>query len=156
MTRQAPSISATECKVGTKKKGDDGKFWIVVETKNEVKRWQKFSAETAEKSERAQTYKAFAAGKKPLKVAYINTLKRGEKLKLAVFRLKEKKADFFTFTFDRIEPVKGSFKKYYTYDIYGKSSYRPVKYSYGDSMIVYKGGDIRVGLNPNFSPVYLA
>jgi hypothetical protein len=39
--RPSPSESATQFKVGTKKKGNDGNMWIIVENKNGVKRWSK-------------------------------------------------------------------------------------------------------------------
>ena len=39
--RPSPSESATKFKVGTKKKGNDGNMWIIVENKNGVKRWNK-------------------------------------------------------------------------------------------------------------------
>jgi hypothetical protein len=38
--RKSPKQSATLYKVGTKKKGNDGNIWIIVENKNKVKRWQ--------------------------------------------------------------------------------------------------------------------
>lgn len=40
MERKSPSKSATLYKVGTKKKGNDGNIWIIVEASNGVKRWQ--------------------------------------------------------------------------------------------------------------------
>ena len=39
--RPSPSESATKFKVGTKKKGNDGNMWIIIENKNGVKRWNK-------------------------------------------------------------------------------------------------------------------
>lgn len=39
--RPSPSMSATEFKVNTKKKGNDGKIWIVKKSKSNVKRWVK-------------------------------------------------------------------------------------------------------------------
>jgi hypothetical protein len=39
--RPSPSESATTFKVGTKKKGNDGNMWIIIENKNGVKRWSK-------------------------------------------------------------------------------------------------------------------
>ncbi len=41
--RPSPSDSATKYKVGTKKKGNDGNIWIIVENKNGVKRWKLYS-----------------------------------------------------------------------------------------------------------------
>jgi hypothetical protein len=39
--RPSPSESATKFKVGTKKKGNDGNMWVIIEDKNGVKRWKK-------------------------------------------------------------------------------------------------------------------
>ena len=39
--RPSPSESATKFKLGTKKKGNDGNMWIIVENKNGIKRWNK-------------------------------------------------------------------------------------------------------------------
>ena len=41
--RKGPSESATKFKVGTKKKGNDGNMWKIVENKKGTKRWQKIS-----------------------------------------------------------------------------------------------------------------
>jgi arsenate reductase-like glutaredoxin family protein len=40
MTRQGPSESATIFPVGTKKRGNDGNMWVIIQTKNS-KRWSK-------------------------------------------------------------------------------------------------------------------
>ena len=42
-TRKAPSASATKFGVGTKKKGNDGNMWEIVENKKGTKRWLKIS-----------------------------------------------------------------------------------------------------------------
>lgn len=42
-TRKGPFESATKFKVGTKKKGNDGNMWKIVENKNGIKRWKKIS-----------------------------------------------------------------------------------------------------------------
>ena len=39
--RKGPTASATAFNVGTKKKGNDGNYWIVVATKANVHKWQK-------------------------------------------------------------------------------------------------------------------
>ena len=39
--RKGPTASATAFSVGTKKKGNDGNYWIVVATKANVHKWQK-------------------------------------------------------------------------------------------------------------------
>jgi len=40
-SRPSPSESATLYKIGKKKKGNDGNIYVVIETKNKVKRWKK-------------------------------------------------------------------------------------------------------------------
>jgi hypothetical protein len=42
-TRKGPTASATAFNVGTKKKGNDGNYWIVVATKANVHKWQKIT-----------------------------------------------------------------------------------------------------------------
>lgn len=44
MVRQSPTQSATKFKVGTRRKGNDGNMWKVVETRTGVQRWQKISS----------------------------------------------------------------------------------------------------------------
>jgi hypothetical protein len=39
--RPSPTVSATKFKVGTKKRGNDGNMYVVIETKNRVRRWKK-------------------------------------------------------------------------------------------------------------------
>jgi hypothetical protein len=39
-TRQAPSESANDFSIGTKKRGNDGNMWIIIQTKTS-KRWSK-------------------------------------------------------------------------------------------------------------------
>jgi hypothetical protein len=41
--RKGPTASATAFNVGTKKKGNDGNYWIVVATKANVHKWQKIT-----------------------------------------------------------------------------------------------------------------
>ena len=41
--RKGPYVSATKQLIGTKKKGNDGNVWKVVENKNGIKRWLKIS-----------------------------------------------------------------------------------------------------------------
>jgi len=48
--RKGPKESASLFSVRTKKKGNDGKMWIIVKNKNGVKRWQKKSNKTSKKS----------------------------------------------------------------------------------------------------------
>ena len=41
--RKGPYVSATKQLIGTKKKGNDGNMWKIVENKNGIKRWLKIS-----------------------------------------------------------------------------------------------------------------
>jgi len=41
--RKGPTASATAFNIGTKKKGNDGNYWIVVATKANVHKWQKIT-----------------------------------------------------------------------------------------------------------------
>ena len=141
MTRQAPSISATECKVGTKKKGNDGKMWIVVKVKGGVQRWKKLE----------DKFGSFTKGKKPLTLAAVKKLKPKAKLKLCVFLLDTEKAERFIFQFDRIEEVKGRNKKWYSHEIHGISNYLEDL-----PMSVLTNGEIRIVISNDISPVYLA
>jgi hypothetical protein len=42
-TRTGPSSSATKFSIGTKKKGNDGNMWKIVQNKNKTKRWLQIS-----------------------------------------------------------------------------------------------------------------
>jgi len=41
--RKGPASSATKFSIGTKKKGNDGNMWKIVQNKNDTKRWLKIS-----------------------------------------------------------------------------------------------------------------
>ena len=41
--RKRPASSATKFSLGTKKKGNDGNMWKIVQNKNGTKRWSKIS-----------------------------------------------------------------------------------------------------------------
>jgi hypothetical protein len=61
MSRQSPTISATKCNIGTIKLGNDKEKWIVLETKNNIKRWYKLIGNV-------KTYITDDNGAKPFKV----------------------------------------------------------------------------------------
>lgn len=44
--RKSPDISATQCALGQRKKGNDGNIWIIKATKTGVHRWQKAEHKT--------------------------------------------------------------------------------------------------------------
>jgi len=51
--RQGPSESATTFPVGTKKRGNDGNNWVVIQTKNS-KRWSKLNNNTLQKTKKTK------------------------------------------------------------------------------------------------------
>ena len=51
-TRKSPAYSASKCAKGTKKKGNDGKMYIVKSAKNGVKRWIKYTKKKKSKSKK--------------------------------------------------------------------------------------------------------
>lgn len=55
--RQGPTASATAFNIGTKKKGNDGNYWIVVATKSNVHRWQKITNNKSKKLKISNTKK---------------------------------------------------------------------------------------------------
>jgi len=52
-TRQAPSESANDFTLGTKKRGNDGNMWVIIQTKNS-KRWSKFNENKLQKTKKNQ------------------------------------------------------------------------------------------------------
>jgi hypothetical protein len=53
--RKGPTESATAFSVGTKKKGNDGNYWIVVVTKANVHKWQKITKTKTTKTKTTKT-----------------------------------------------------------------------------------------------------
>lgn len=49
-SRKGPSESATKFKVGTKRRGNDGKMWEIIETGKGVKRWKRITTSTSSSS----------------------------------------------------------------------------------------------------------
>jgi hypothetical protein len=55
-TRQAPSESANDFTLGTKKRGNDGNMWVIIQTKNS-KRWSKFNENKLQKTKKTKKTK---------------------------------------------------------------------------------------------------
>jgi hypothetical protein len=55
ITRQAPSESANNFTLGTKKRGNDGNMWIIIQTKNS-KRWSKLNENKLQKTKKTKNY----------------------------------------------------------------------------------------------------
>jgi hypothetical protein len=56
ITRQAPSESANNFTLGTKKRGNDGNIWIIIQTKTS-KRWSKLSENKLQKTKKTKNQK---------------------------------------------------------------------------------------------------
>jgi hypothetical protein len=56
ITRQAPSESANNFTLGTKKRGNDGNMWIIIQTKSS-KRWSKLSKNKLQKTKKTKNQK---------------------------------------------------------------------------------------------------
>jgi hypothetical protein len=55
ITRQAPSESANNFTLGTKKRGNDGNMWIIIQTKTS-KRWSKVNENKLQKTKKTKNY----------------------------------------------------------------------------------------------------
>jgi len=53
--RKAPDISATKCKIGVKKRGNDENMWEIVSKINGIHRWKKVKVSTKKSSKKYQT-----------------------------------------------------------------------------------------------------
>jgi hypothetical protein len=88
---------------------------------------------------------------KLLKLSDIKGFHPGSKMVLGEYDHNRRKWTRFTFTFDEVLPVKGTLKKYYTFEIKGRS-----KFLQDQSMSVSrKTGEIRHVLTSEISPVFL-
>ena len=83
--RKGPSESATTFAVGTKKKGNDGNMWVIIKSKNGVKRWKKISGKNKtgkNKTRKIKTRKITVKILKALKKKY-NVTTTGNKKEMA-------------------------------------------------------------------------
>ena len=71
--RKGPEASATKFSVGTKKKGNDGNIWMIVKTKNGMKRWQKTQKR---RSNKRKTRKVFKSKNNKITVKILKSLKK--------------------------------------------------------------------------------
>ena len=62
--RKGPSQSATEFKVGSRKKGNDGSTWEIIKTKTGVKRWQRINKKSSKKPSKKSTKKKIQSFRK--------------------------------------------------------------------------------------------
>jgi len=82
--RKGPSESATKFAIGTKKKGNDGNMWVIIKSKNGVKRWKKISGKMKTrkmktrkmKTRKMKTRKIFKSKKNKITVKILKELKK--------------------------------------------------------------------------------
>jgi hypothetical protein len=79
MARQGPSESATTFPVGTKKRGNDGNIWVIIQTKNS-KRWSKLNNNTLQKTKKTS---------KTSKTTKKYTIKKSKKNDISVDELRQ-------------------------------------------------------------------
>ena len=81
-TRQAPSESANDFVLGTKKRGNDGNMWIIIQTKNS-KRWSKLNENKLQKTKKKNTIYKIITGNNKTKT------KKSKKNDISVDKLKQ-------------------------------------------------------------------
>ena len=104
MTRQGPSESATIFPVGTKKRGNDGNNWIVIQTKTS-KRWSKVNENKLQKTKKNIIYKIIKGNNKTKKYSIYKIIKGNNKTKKYTIK-KSKKNDI------SIDKLRQLLKKY--------------------------------------------
>ena len=96
-TRQAPSESANDFTLGTKKRGNDGNMWVIIQTKNS-KRWSKFNENKLQKTKKTKKtkkniiYKIIKGNNKTKKYSIYKIIKGNNKTKKYTIK-KSKKYD---------------------------------------------------------------
>ena len=80
-TRKAPSESANDFTLGTKKRGNDGNMWVIIQTKNS-KRWSKFNENKLQKTKKKNIiYKIIKGNNKTKKYSIYKIIKGNNKTK---------------------------------------------------------------------------
>jgi hypothetical protein len=75
--RKGPEDSATKFSVGTKKKGNDGNIWIIVQNKNGVQRWKRTrKTHKTKKTKKRRTRKIFKSKKDKITSKILRALKK--------------------------------------------------------------------------------
>jgi hypothetical protein len=82
-TRKAPSESANDFTLGTKKRGNDGNMWVIIQTKNS-KRWSKVNENKLQKTKKTKKniiYKIIKGNNKTKKYSIYKIIKGNNKAK---------------------------------------------------------------------------
>jgi hypothetical protein len=93
-TRKAPSESANDFTLGTKKRGNDGNMWVIIQTKNS-KRWSKLNENKLQKTKKTKKniiYKIIKGNNKTKKYSIYKIIKGNNKTKKYTIK-KSKKND---------------------------------------------------------------
>jgi hypothetical protein len=107
-TRQAPSESANDFTLGTKKRGNDGNMWVIIQTKNS-KRWSKLNENKLQKTKKTKKniiYKIIKGNNKTKKYSIYKIIKGNNKTKKYIIQ-KSKKNDI------SIDKLRQLLKKYH-------------------------------------------
>ena len=94
-TRQAPSESANDFTLGTKKRGNDGNMWIIIQTKNS-KRWSKVNENKLQKTKKTKKniiYKIIKGNNKTKKYTIYKIIKGNNQNKTKKYTIKKSKKD---------------------------------------------------------------
>ena len=83
-TRKAPSESANDFTLGTKKRGNDGNMWVIIQTKNS-KRWSKLNENKLQKTKKNIIYKIIKGNNKTKKY----TIHKSKKNDISVDKLRQ-------------------------------------------------------------------
>jgi hypothetical protein len=93
-TRKAPSESANDFTLGTKKRGNDGNMWVIIQTKNS-KRWSKFNENKLQKTKKTKKtkkniiYKIIKGNNKGNNKTKKYTIHKSKKYDISVDRLRQ-------------------------------------------------------------------
>jgi len=82
VTRQAPSESANNFALGTKKRGNDGNMWVIIQTKNS-KRWSKLNENKLQKTKKKNIIYKIIKGNNKTKT------KKSKKYDISVDKLRQ-------------------------------------------------------------------
>ena len=92
-TRQAPSESANDFTLGTKKRGNDGNMWVIIQTKNS-KRWSKLNENKLQKTKKTKKniiYKIIKGNNKTKKYSLYKIIKGNNQNKTKKYTIKKSK-----------------------------------------------------------------
>jgi len=79
-TRKGPTESANNFSIGTKKRGNDGNMWVIIQTKNS-KRWSKVNKNKLQKTKKNIIYKIIKGNNKTKKYTIYKIIKGNNKTK---------------------------------------------------------------------------